>query len=135
MNNSTSIIIQRHSFHIEKKSPAIVQIPHAVTSFRLYFDAPRRDIVLSNNHGSTQTTSVKYVIWDTSILACLSKPLWWFKDWFCSEDPGSVKEYGLVTNVMEGKCPSAISSQSATEKEVSEWERPTPNAYRSHASL
>ena len=58
----------------------------------------RRDFVLSNNHSSTQTTSVKYSLWDTSILACLSKPLRWFKDWFGGEDPSPVKAQGSVIN-------------------------------------
>ena len=63
----------------------------------------RGDIVLSNNYGITQTTSVKYSIWDPSIFACLSKPLRWFKDGFCGEGPSSIKAQESVTNPIERK--------------------------------
>ena len=77
--------------------------------------APRRDVVLSNNHSRTYTTSAKYSLWDASILACLSEPLGWFKDWFCGEGPSPMNEQGLVINYIERKGPRAISSESATK--------------------
>jgi hypothetical protein len=112
-------------------------VAHALTCPSNFISNPRRDAVLLNNHGSTQPTGVKYFIWDASFLAFLSKPLRWFKDWFSGEDPSPVKGQELITNSIEGEASECyfFRKHDGERKEMSEWEEPTPNAFRLHALL